>query len=593
MIRNLKVRTKMICLVLMVVLIGGVIATFSIREQVEAMKESMNTLENTIRKDYDSNIKNQVQAAVSMLKAVEEKQKEGTYTLEEAKKAGADILRNMRYDGENYFWADTTDGECVVLLGGKSEGTNRMDLTDAKGFRMVEAIIKAGENGGGYVDYNFPKPGETKTSPKRAYSLVFKPFQWVIGTGNYTDYIDKVIQDREKSMNEDFQKMLYVFISVILFLLLCAAGLATIIARDIVRPLKIFEVHLDEIAQGNYVNDLPIGMQKRKDDFGSLSRAFQKMKNSTSFLILEVKEQSSLIDQVVSIMKRDVGSLNEEIEGISATTQELAASMEETAASSEEISAVTHEIENAARMIAQKSQDGSLQAFEISKRAEQTKEGTQKSRENAVIMHTTIEAQLRDSLEKAKIVEEITVLSESIMSITAQTNLLALNAAIEAARAGEAGKGFSVVAEEIRHLAEQSKKTVTKIQIITEQVMEAVGELRTGSQRVLNYLEEEVSTDYDRFLEIANQYHDDAGYIDSMVGDFSATSEELLSSIENILGSVQDVALAASEGANGTSEIALKTEEVTGNANDLMDAAKNAHEASEVLKGHMNKFNVK
>ena len=154
MIRNLKVRTKMGCLVLIIILIGGIITLFSIREQLTSNDESMKVLEATIRKDYDDKIKNEVQTAVSMLAAVEKKHKEGDYTLAEAKKIGADILRTMKYDKENYFWADTVDGDCVVLLGSKTEGTNRKDLTDANGFRMVDAIIQAGINGGGYVDYH-------------------------------------------------------------------------------------------------------------------------------------------------------------------------------------------------------------------------------------------------------------------------------------------------------------------------------------------------------------------------------------------------------------------------------------------------------
>ena len=66
-----------------------------------------------------------------------------------------------------------------------------MDTKDADGYEMVKEIIRvAVEDGGGYTDYVFPKEGETEASPKRSYSEYFEPFDWVVGTGNYTDYID-------------------------------------------------------------------------------------------------------------------------------------------------------------------------------------------------------------------------------------------------------------------------------------------------------------------------------------------------------------------------------------------------------------------
>ena len=64
---------------------------------------------------------------------------------------------------------------------------------------MVKEIIRvAVQDGGGYTDYVFPKEGETAPSPKRSYSEYFKPFDWVVGTGNYTDYIDTAIAQQEE-----------------------------------------------------------------------------------------------------------------------------------------------------------------------------------------------------------------------------------------------------------------------------------------------------------------------------------------------------------------------------------------------------------
>jgi len=110
----------------------------------------------------------------------------------------------------------------------------------------------------------------------------------------------------------------------------------------------------------------------------------------------------------------------------------------------EEMSASSHEIELAVKSIAQKSQDGSEAAIQISNRADSTKARVIEAKEKTNKIIIEVGKRLEKALEDARVVENIGTLSDSIMNITSQTNLLALNAAVEAARAGEAGKGFSV-----------------------------------------------------------------------------------------------------------------------------------------------------
>ena len=86
--------------------------------------------------------------------------KTATIPMREAETRGADLLRELRYGDGGYFWADTYDGDNVVLLGSETEGTNRMETKDAEGYQMVKEIIRVGqEPDGGYTDYVFPKEG--------------------------------------------------------------------------------------------------------------------------------------------------------------------------------------------------------------------------------------------------------------------------------------------------------------------------------------------------------------------------------------------------------------------------------------------------
>ncbi len=134
----------------------------------------------------DSLIRSEVETAVSMLQAIYAKHQKREMSLEQAKKLGSDLLRGLRYGSDGYFWADTTEGVNVVLYGRKDvEGRNRLEDKDPNGTYYIKEFLAKAKEGGGYVEYAFPKKGETTPTAKRSYVLPFKPFGWVVGTGYY------------------------------------------------------------------------------------------------------------------------------------------------------------------------------------------------------------------------------------------------------------------------------------------------------------------------------------------------------------------------------------------------------------------------
>ncbi|NTV97623.1 MAG: hypothetical protein HGA70_00450 [Chlorobiaceae bacterium] len=133
-------------------------------------------------------VKSQVETALSMLQAIYQKSRSGEMSLEQAKKLGADLLRDLDYGNEGYFWADTVDGVNVVL-GWKREleGTRRLDHRDPNGMYYVRHFLSTGKSGGGYVNYLFHRIDQKPWVRKRAYVKLFEPFGWVIGNGYYLD----------------------------------------------------------------------------------------------------------------------------------------------------------------------------------------------------------------------------------------------------------------------------------------------------------------------------------------------------------------------------------------------------------------------
>ena len=379
-------------------------------------------------------------------------------------------------------------------------------------------------------------------------------------------------------------------IACVIICFILVGGYIYVIIKDITTSMKQTICLIDKLDEGDFTARASEKQKKRKDEFGKLAFAVNHLAISLDEVLGSTKKESISLMSVVNVVDKNMDELNREIEGVCAATEELSASMEETAASCEQISTIAQEIENASRNIAERSQEGAEKAIMIHKRATKAKEDTQINGQQASNMKAEISKSLVQALEEARVVNQIEDLAESIMGITSQTNLLALNASIEAARAGEAGKGFAVVADEIRELAEQSKTTVENIQRVTGEVTKAVEKLSTDAKRILNFVAEDVTEDFHSFYLVADAYNEDATYIDELVTDFSAVSQQLLASINNVLQTLSEVSKAANEGAIGTTEIAERTSSINEKSGSVLEEMKNAEHTSEKIKEDVNKF---
>ena len=591
--KNLKVKTKLLIIMILVTVLIAAGGTMSVINMNSVKNKALDVMEQSIRSSYDQSIKEQVDGVISLLAEINGLYEAGYLSLEDAKAMAAEEVRNMRYGEAGYFWIDQSDGTNVVLLGSATEGTNRMETKDGNGYQMVKEIIRvAVEDGGGYTDYVFPKEGETENSPKRSYSAHFKPFDWVVGTGNYTDYIDDTIATYDEEFSSYAMKKAISLVGCCVIFLILVLVLVSMISSDITKTLQNVGDSIEVIAGGDFTHRIDEKYISRKDDFGQLSNTIDDMRSTLQELIGKVKSGADDIDSGVVSINESIATLNDEIEDVSATTEQLAASMEETAATATEINNISQEIEEAARSMAIRAQDGAEQSEQIHKRAGEAKVHAIDNRKQTNEMLSQIRDGLKLALNEAKVVDQIGVLAESIMNITGQTNLLALNASIEAARAGEAGKGFAVVADEIRVLAEQSKDAVSNIQNVTERVNTAVGNLTNDSNRLLDFVDNEVVHSLDMFEHMADAYNQDATQVNDLVSDFSAISEELLASISGVIEAIGGITAAANEGAEGTTNIAMKTVNIVNGSAEVLENARGAGNSAAELEKNVQHFTV-
>ena len=378
--------------------------------------------------------------------------------------------------------------------------------------------------------------------------------------------------------------------SVIALVIVIVYGI--LLTIDLVRSIDAASAYAISIADGDLTQTVKGKYLSRKDSVGDLSRSLEKIHDNMNNIIGNINEESKNLLTVVKNTEEHMEQIAGDLDGISAETQDLAAGMEETAAASEQMNAISAEIETVAKNIAIHAQDGAVRVSEIHERASKAKKDTTESREKTKQVSREIRESLDQAIKNAEVVKNIEVLANTILGITTQTNLLALNASIEAARAGEAGKGFAVVADEIRNLADQSKDAVAHIQEVTEGVTGAVEKLSDDSRRLLEFISTDVAGNFDTFSEVTEFYNQDAVYVDDLVSDFSATSQELLASIDGILEAISNVSEASTTGAQSTTEIADKALTVNDKSKELESEVKKAETTAEKLMADVKKIKI-
>ena len=399
----------------------------------------------------------------------------------------------------------------------------------------------------------------------------------------------KVAENKNKENKSSVAKVSFSTILITVVGGIVAIGLGLIISLYITRNLKKGLQFAKALENGDLTYKVHF---KSNDEFGKLLQSMgiaqERMRDTVSNIMertMEVAASSQELSAAIEEVSTTFTSINE-------NTENIVNGILDVNSATEELTATIDQVNSGVTQLATSSSDGNMHSIEIKNRAVSIKENGLKSKELADSLYDEKEEKIQQSIEKSKVVEEISIIASSIASIAEQTNLLSLNAAIEAARAGEHGRGFAVVADEIRSLAEQSSNYVKDIAELVNKVISTVNDLAENSRDVLHFVDNRVREDYDLLIQTGESYENDAIYVNGLSQDTASMSEELNASTEEISSVVQSIA-SNMEGTAQSSEEILKRMETTSRSIDEMSRmAQNQAMIAESLNKAVSVFKV-
>jgi methyl-accepting chemotaxis protein len=381
-----------------------------------------------------------------------------------------------------------------------------------------------------------------------------------------------------------------VVIFSILFILIGFA-IAYIIANNISKGIKLTSKHLGLLAEGNLCEDVSPKYLNLKDEVGDMTNSMKMMQESLRGMIGRIKENSSNIntqsenlasvaEEISSSSQNVTEAITQIAQGTSSQSQDLINVTDILNDFSDKLSSMVSEIQ----VVDSNSREISLMAKSSSNEMNELNQSVTKVSNSFKTFNGKI-------IGLGKDVNEINEITGIINSIAEQTNLLALNAAIEAARAGESGRGFSVVADEIRKLAEQSKASSEDISRLINGISKNTDGIVQDSVDMDNELINQVKIidssiiSFKKIIEAVNE-------VIPKIKTVKNSAQDIDKDKKMILGRVDDISSISLEVSASSQEISASSEEMSASTEEVAASAQMLRTMTKEMLEEVNKFKI-
>lgn len=448
-------------------------------------------------------------------------------------------------------------------------------LIDKKNAYMVHPTEKIGEIGTenyiqhmkqkdkGIITYNLDN------KEKKLTYLTNKLTGWKIAGSMYS----KEVSDASSSI------LRASFLAIFVFLFI-GSILIYFNIQSIIKPLNKMKEKAALVGKGDLTQEIEV---KRTDEIGHLSKSFQQMQENLKHLIKHMEKSITQVAASSENLTASSSSSTKVVEDLVSVTQEIAARAENQKQQIETNTTKLNEITERTGLI----RENSLYMSKLgSMTMEKAKEGELALNQAELQMQLIVDSVVKsdkqiDALNKRS--KEVEAITQLISTIANQTNLLALNAAIEAARAGESGKGFSVVADEIRKLAETTHHSATEIEYLvkgiqndTHSTIDMMNTVHTQVESGLSVM----SSVKKKFHAISNSMNETEPIIEKV----TVSSEEVYSHIKTLARTFEALIQFSKQNAALSEEISVSSEEQLASFEEVHASALSLFETADHLK---------
>ncbi|KIL17612.1 hypothetical protein C2W59_02814 [Bacillus pumilus] len=376
---------------------------------------------------------------------------------------------------------------------------------------------------------------------------------------------------------------------IILAVAIAIGGIAIyFIIKSIRKPLIALSESAEKISQGDLTQHIEV---RTHDEIGKLAQSFNEM--------------SAKLKQVIQAVQNS-------IENVAASSEELTASAGQTAQATEHITSSIEQFSNSNEHQNDMIEKSSVQLNEMDRSLSHMVDTTSHMMESSIDSSKTAQAggelvqktagqmqTIEQAVKEAELViqgleqksKDITNILGVINGIADQTNLLALNAAIEAARAGEAGRGFSVVAEEVRKLAEQSGSSSKEIESLTNEIVEEIEKSQNMFKQVAGEVQSGLNITDETKISF-EKITDKTSEMTERMKQMNGTAKELSHGSNDISHAVNQIKELSRESSAGFQDIAASAEEQLASMEEISSSSATLSQMAEELRELIKQFKM-